>query len=44
MGDMHGKIFKMNNIYVTPMHHPAAVIYDNKKRSIKKDFKKLIKI
>jgi len=45
MGDMHGKIFKINNIFIIPMYHPAAVIYDNKKREmLKKDFKKLIKI
>jgi len=43
IGEVHGKVFKVNDITIIPMYHPAAAIYDNKKISIlKKDFKEII--
>lgn len=43
IGEVHGKVFKINNIFIIPMYHPAAAIYDNKKIDVlKKDFKVII--
>ncbi|MDD4661689.1 MAG: uracil-DNA glycosylase [Candidatus Pacebacteria bacterium] len=44
IGEVHGKVFKTENIIIIPMYHPAAAIYNNKKINIlKKDFKKIKK-
>jgi len=43
IGEVHGKVFKVNNLFIIPMYHPAAAIYDRKKiETLKKDFKKII--
>lgn len=43
IGEVHGKVFKKDGVIIIPMYHPAATIYDNKKKIIlKKDFKKII--
>ncbi|MDD4358221.1 MAG: uracil-DNA glycosylase [Candidatus Pacebacteria bacterium] len=43
IGEVHGKVFKINDLIIIPMYHPAAAIYDNKKLDIlKKDIKKII--
>lgn len=43
IGEVHGKVFKIEEMIIIPMYHPAAAIYDNKKiKILKKDFKKII--
>lgn len=42
IGEVHGKVFKIDNLRIIPMYHPAFAIYNNKKINIlKKDFKKI---
>ena len=42
IGEVHGKVFKIDNLTIIPMYHPAFAIYNNKKINIlKEDFKKI---
>ncbi len=39
MGKVHGKIFKINDLTIIPMYHPAAMIYNQKlKTTLEEDF------
>ncbi len=42
IGDFHGKIYNVNNRYIFPLYHPAAVIYNRSLRdTYVKDLKNL---
>jgi uracil-DNA glycosylase len=42
MGDVHGKVYKINQLTIIPMYHPAAMIYNQKlKTTLEEDFIKV---
>ncbi|MGE0793535.1 MAG: uracil-DNA glycosylase [Candidatus Woesearchaeota archaeon] len=42
MSEVHGKIYKINNLTIIPMYHPAAMIYNQKlKITLEEDFVKV---